>query len=67
MFNYGENTMFGLFKSNPEKQLQREYGRLLERGMQFQRKGDIKSYSMITAEAEEVRQQLEKLRSDATA
>ncbi|MFT6102495.1 MAG: hypothetical protein ACJATV_000724 [Granulosicoccus sp.] len=56
--------MFGLFTSNPEKKLQDKYEKLLEQGMQFQRKGDIKSYSMITAEAEEVLAQIQILKNN---
>jgi hypothetical protein len=57
--------MFGLFKASPEKKLQAKYEKLLEQGVQFQRKGDIKSYSMITAEAEEVLAQIQALRKQA--
>lgn len=56
--------MFGFLKANPEKKLQAKYEKLLEQGMQFQRKGDIKSYSMITAEAQEVKKALDTLRAD---
>ena len=54
--------MFGFLKANPEKKLQEKYEKLLLEAMQFQRKGDIKSYSMITAEAEAVKEELDKLR-----
>jgi hypothetical protein len=54
--------MFGLFKANPEKKLQKKYEKLLEQGMQFQRKGDIKSYSMVTAEAEAVLAEIQALK-----
>ncbi|EGG94374.1 hypothetical protein IMCC1989_34 [gamma proteobacterium IMCC1989] len=56
--------MFGLFKANPEKKLQEKYEKLLEQGMQFQRKGDIKSYSMITAEAEAVLAEIQALKEE---
>jgi hypothetical protein len=62
MANDGENVMFGFLKRNPEKKLQAEYERLLEKAMQFQRKGDIKSYSMITADAEKVREEIQRLK-----
>ena len=55
--------MFGFLKSDPQKKLQKQYQELLEKGMQFQRNGDIKSYSMVTAEAEKFREQLEALRT----
>ncbi|MGH1485529.1 MAG: DUF6435 family protein [Cellvibrionaceae bacterium] len=55
--------MFGFLKSDPQKKLQKKYEQLLEQAMQFQRNGDIKSYSMTTAEAEKVREQIENLRN----
>ncbi|MGH1374261.1 MAG: DUF6435 family protein [Cellvibrionaceae bacterium] len=59
--------MFGFLKADPEKKLQAEYQKLLEKGMQFQRNGDIKSYSMITAEAEKVREELERVKAEKAA
>jgi hypothetical protein len=44
--------MFSLFKKNPLKKLNQRYEAKLEEAMHAQRKGDIKSYSLITAEAE---------------
>ena len=55
--------MFGLLKSDPQKKLQAEYQKLLEKAMQYQRNGDIRTYSEITAEAEKVREQLEQLKT----
>lgn len=54
-------TMFDFLKANPKKKLQKKYEKLLFDAMQFQRNGDIKSYSMITAEAEKVREEIEAL------
>jgi len=54
--------MFDFLKGKPEKKLQKKYEKLLEEAMQFQRNGDIKSYSMITAEAEKVREEIEKMK-----
>ncbi|AEP31544.1 DUF6435 family protein [Brumicola nitratireducens] len=51
--------MFGLFKSNPSKKLRKTYDTKLEQAMQAQRKGDIKTYSMITAEAEAIWAEIE--------
>jgi hypothetical protein len=62
MSHNGENSMFGFLKANPEKKLQAKYERLLEQAMQLQRKGDIRGYSTITAEAEEVLAELQKLK-----
>ena len=44
--------MFSIFKTDPIKKLNKAYESKLEQAMHAQRNGDIKSYSMITAEAE---------------
>ncbi|MCC2605751.1 DUF6435 family protein [Planctobacterium marinum] len=54
--------MFGLFKSDPVKKLRKQYDDKLESAMLAQRRGDIKSYSLLTAEAESLWQQIEKLK-----
>ncbi len=59
--------MFGLFKSNPTKKLRKTYDMKLEQAMHAQRKGDIKSYSMLTAEAEAIWTQIQALESDKKA
>ncbi len=41
-----------LFKTNPIKKLKKAYMKKLEEAMQAQRNGDIRSYSLITNEAE---------------
>jgi hypothetical protein len=46
--------MFGLFKSDPSKKLRKQYDAKLEQAMLAQRKGDIRTYSTLTAEAEEI-------------
>jgi|TARA_B100001059_G_C17789343_1_gene559140 hypothetical protein len=51
--------VFSLFKSNPTKKLRRQYDKLLERAMHAQRNGDIKTYSMLTAESETLYKQIE--------
>lgn len=53
--------MFGLFKSNPKKKMRKEYEALLEKAMHAQRNGDIRSYAMITAEAEALWEKIAKL------
>ncbi|MBB4081009.1 hypothetical protein GGR28_003650 [Lewinella aquimaris] len=50
--------MFGLFKKDPLKQLERDYSRLLEEAMALQRKGDIKGYASKSAAAEAVMDQI---------
>ncbi|MBT1451376.1 Lacal_2735 family protein [Glaciecola sp. XM2] len=56
--------MFGLFKSDPTKKLRKTYDMKLEQAMLAQRKGDIKTYSMITAEAEALWAQIEALENE---
>jgi hypothetical protein len=51
--------MFGLFKPNPTKKLRKTYDLKLEQAMHAQRKGDIKTYSMLTAEAESIWTEIE--------
>jgi len=55
--------MFALFKSDPTKKLRKRYQAKLEEAMLAQRKGDIKTYSFITAEAEELLKEIEGLES----
>ena len=51
--------MFSLFKSDPTKKIKKQYAAKLEQAMLAQRNGDIRNYSMLTAEAEEIREKLE--------
>jgi len=53
--------MFSFFKKDPIKKLNKAYFQKLESAMLAQRNGDIKSYSMITSEAEIIRKELEAL------
>ena len=55
--------MFGLFKKDPVIVLQKEYAALLKKGMEVQRGGDIKGYAAIMAEAEQVLQKIDELKS----
>ena len=57
--------MFGLFKANPEKKLQMQYQKLLKEAMDFQRNGDIRSYSDKTAEAEAVFEEIKQLKEQS--
>lgn len=51
--------MFGLFKSNPTKKLRKTYDQKLTQALNAQRKGDIRTYSMLTAEAQEIWDKIE--------
>ncbi len=56
--------MFGLFKKDPAKKLEKEHHKLLEEAMNLQRGGDIKGYAKKMAEAEEVEKKLEEIRKE---
>jgi Family of unknown function (DUF6435) len=53
--------MFSFFKKDPLKELNRQYLQKLEEAMHAQRNGDIRTYSMLTSEAEEYLKQIEVL------
>lgn len=46
--------MFSIFKSDPTKKLRKDYEAKLASAMQAQRSGDIRTYSTLTREAEEI-------------
>ncbi|MEN0005442.1 MAG: DUF6435 family protein [Bacteroidota bacterium] len=54
--------MFGLFKKDPVKKLEKEYMKLMEEAMQIQRGGDIKGYAAKVAEAEAIQEKIEALK-----
>lgn len=56
--------MFGLFKRSPLKQWQKEHDKLVFRAFQAQRNGDIRLYSTLTSESEELRQKIEQFEKD---
>jgi hypothetical protein len=58
--------MFSLFKSDPTKKLKKQHAIKLEQAMHAQRKGDIMSYSKLTAEAEDIYKKIESLEASKT-
>lgn len=46
--------MFGFFKKDPVKALEKEHQQLMEQAMAIQRSGDLKAYAAKIAEAEAV-------------
>ena len=44
--------MFGLFKKDPIKKLEKEYLVLMEKAMEIQRSGDLKHYARLIEESE---------------
>ena len=59
--------MLGLFKGSPVKKLQKKHEELASRAFQAQRNGNIRLYSTLTAEAEELRERIEQLKLEQTA
>ncbi|QBY05035.1 Lacal_2735 family protein [Thalassotalea sp. HSM 43] len=57
--------MFSIFKKDPIKKLDKVYASKLEEAMHAQRNGDIKSYAMITAEAEKIKVKILELQASA--
>lgn len=55
--------MLSLFKKHPTQKLQKEYEAKLEKAMQAQRGGDIKTYSLLTEEAEAIRAKIDVIQS----
>ncbi|MGJ8682326.1 DUF6435 family protein [Paraglaciecola sp.] len=57
--------MFGFLKSDPglrlRKKLRKKYDNLSTQAMLAQRKGDIKTYSLLTAEAETLWNEIQQL------
>lgn len=53
--------MFGLFKKDPVQKLQNQYEAKLAKAMQAQRNGDIRSFSELTEEANEIQKAIEAL------
>ncbi len=54
--------MFGFFKKDPAKKLEKEYRRLLEEARDIQRSGDVKSAALKYDEAEKLADKLEAMR-----
>ena len=56
--------MFGLFKNDPTKKLEKEYRKKLEEARDIQRQGDVLKAGQVTTEAEEIYKKIEALRSN---
>ena len=54
--------MFGFFKKDPAKEKEKEYAKLMKKARDFQRNGDLKSYSKFVSEAEAIMDELEKMK-----
>lgn len=56
-------TMFGLFKKDPAKKLEKEYERLMEKARDVQRSGDLKAYAAIIEESETILTKIDSLKN----
>ncbi|AUI88011.1 hypothetical protein BS333_16685 [Vibrio azureus] len=52
------------FKIEPHPKIKKQHSMLLEQAMQAQRRGDIRTYSRLTAEAEEIYTKIKNLSSE---
>lgn len=57
--------MFSFFKKDPLAKLNKQYSALLERALVAQRSGDIRLYSQLTSEAEELAAKIDALKASA--
>lgn len=57
--------MFGLFKNDPIKKLQKEYEKKMEQAVQRQRNGDIDGYSTLSQEADEIAKKIDELKKQS--
>lgn len=51
--------MFGLFKKDPLKELQKEYKQKSQEAMQVQRSGDLRAYAVLVEELEGIEKKIE--------
>lgn len=56
--------MFGLFKKDPVKKLQKEYQDLMEHARDVQRSGDLRAYAKLIEESEEILNKIEALKNN---
>ena len=59
--------MFDFLKPDPAKKLRKIYDKKSTEAMLAQRKGDIRTYSTLTAEAEELWKQIEVLKAKSAS
>lgn len=55
--------MFGLFKKDPIKKLEKEYAAMMEKARDIQRSGDLKHYSRIIEESEVLAKKIEAMKN----
>ncbi len=53
--------MFRLFKKDPVGKMKKEYAKLLEKGMQAQRNGNIELYAKLSKEADDLMKKIDEI------
>ncbi|QBF84643.1 Lacal_2735 family protein [Shewanella maritima] len=56
--------MFSFLKPDPVKKLEKQLDLILEQAMNAQRKGDIRQYSQLTLDADNLDKQIQKLKQN---
>ncbi len=55
--------MFGLFKKDPIKKLEKEYREIMEHAMHVQRSGDLKEYARVIDRSEGILKKIDELKA----
>ena len=55
--------MFGLFKKDPIKKLEKEYENLMAKAMEVQRSGDLRHYARLIEESETIQNKIQELKN----
>lgn len=58
--------MFNLFKKDPLKNLNDQYNQTLQKAVEAQRNGDIKTYSFLSKEADQLLKEIENIEKSQT-
>ncbi len=53
--------MFSLFRKDPAKRLKKDYEKKVQEAYQAQQNGNVRQYSLLTAEAEKIKAELDRL------
>ena len=59
-------SLFSWFKSDPTRRLKVDYKKAVEKAFQAQQNGDIRQYSLLTAEAEAIKAEIAKVEQSAS-
>lgn len=55
--------MFGIFKKDPIKKLEKEYQTLMTKAMEIQRSGDLRHYARLIEESEAIQAKIQDLKN----